>query len=60
MTKVDRAKLYGYKELLVLDENGETCEMATLAEDGHTVVGKGGTGMGYLSADGQWCDKSQS
>lgn len=59
MTKVDRAKLYGYKELLVLDENGETCEMATLAEDGHTVVGKGGTGMGYLSADGQWCDKSQ-
>lgn len=58
MTKVDRAKLYGYKELLVLDENGQPCEMATLAEDGHTIVGKGGTGMGYLSADGNWCDKS--
>ena len=31
MTKVDRAKLYGYKEIEVFDEQGEKCEMATLA-----------------------------
>ncbi len=59
MQKVDRAKLYGYKEVEMLDEHGDKCEMATLAEDGHTIIGRGGTGIGYLSADGLWCDKSE-
>ena len=58
MSKVDRSKLYGFKELDVLDEQGSKCELATLAGDGHTVVGKGGTGLGYLSVDGAWCEKS--
>ena len=57
MNKVDRSKLYGYKELEVVDDNGQPCEMATLADDGRTLVGRGGTGIGYLSADGNWCDK---
>ncbi len=43
----------------MLDEHGDKCEMATLAEDGHTIIGRGGTGIGYLSADGLWCDKSE-
>ena len=58
MSKVDRSKLYGFKELEVLDEQDRKCELATLAADGHTVVGKGGTGIGYLSVDGEWCQKS--
>ena len=58
MSKVDRSKLYGFKELDVLDEQGVKCELATLAGDGHTVVGKGGTGIGYLSVDGAWCEKT--
>jgi hypothetical protein len=58
LTKVDRSKLYGYKEVEVQDERGRTCELATLAGDGRTVVGRGGTGIGYVSADGEWCDKS--
>jgi hypothetical protein len=59
MTKVDRAKLYGYKEVEVRNEDGELCELATLADDGHTIVPKGGTGMGFLSADGSWSEKSE-
>ncbi len=59
MQKVDRAKLYGYKEVEILDEHGTKCEVATLADDGHTLIGRGGTGFAYLSSDGQWCDKSQ-
>lgn len=59
MSKVDRSRLYGYKELEVLDEQGRRCELATLADDGRTVVGRGGTGLGYLDADGRWCDKSR-
>ena len=58
MHKVDRTRLYGFKELLVLDEDNEPCELTTLAEDGKTLIGKGGTGIGYLDADGSWVDKS--
>lgn len=58
-TKIDRSKLYGYKEVEVLDDQDRKCELATLADDGRTVVGRGGTGIGYVSADGGWCDKSQ-
>lgn len=58
MNKIDRSKLYGYKEVEVLDESGAACDLATLAEDGRTVVGRGGTGLGYVDADGLWCEKS--
>ena len=59
MTKVDRTKLYGYKEIEVLDESQHKCELATLAEDGRTVVGKGGTAMAYLDVDGNWCERNE-
>lgn len=58
MHKVDRSRLYGFKELLVLDEDGDPCELNTLAEDGKTLIGKGGTGIGYLDADRNWVEKS--
>lgn len=59
MVKVDRSKLYGFKELEVIDDSQQPCDLATLADDGKTVIGKGGTGIGYVSADGLWCDKTQ-
>lgn len=58
MHKVDRSRLYGFKELLVLDEAGDPCELNTLAEDGKTLIGKGGTGIGYLDADRNWVEKA--
>jgi hypothetical protein len=59
LNKVDRAALYGHKEVEVLDEGGNVCELATLADDGRTVVGRGGTAIGYLSADHEWCEKAK-
>lgn len=59
LAKIDRSKLYGYKEIEVLDEDGNRCELATLADDGRTVVGRGGTGLGCVDADGLWSDKSK-
>lgn len=59
MNKVDRTRLYGSKEQLVLDESEAPCELATLADDGQTLIGKGGTTIGWIDADGNWCDKSQ-
>ncbi len=57
MQKVDREKLYGFKETEVRDEEGRACELATLADDGCTLIGRGGTGFGYRSATGLWCEK---
>jgi hypothetical protein len=57
LNKIDRSRLYGFKETEALAEEGHRCELATLADDGCTVVGRGGTGIGQLSADGLWCDK---
>lgn len=59
LSKVDRARLYGYKDVEALDDQGRRCELATLAADGRTVVGRGGTALAQLSPDGTWCDKSQ-
>jgi hypothetical protein len=59
MEKVDRAKLYGFKETEVLDDQSQRCVLATLAQDGHTVIGRGGTGLGNLTVDGTWIEKSQ-
>ena len=57
MNKVDRSRLYGSKSLRVLDDSGKECELATLADDGKTLIGKGGTGIGYVTADGNWTHK---
>ena len=55
---MDRGKLCGYKEIEVLDEQEHRRQLATLADNGRTVVGRSSTGIGYIPADGDWCDKS--
>jgi hypothetical protein len=57
--KIDRSKLYGYVETEVHDEAGKPCELATLIGDGHSIVGKGGAALAYLSADGLWRTRSE-
>lgn len=59
LNKVDRSKLYGYKDLEVLDDQGRPCELATLAGDGRTVVGKGGAAFANLTVDGAWVEKAE-
>jgi hypothetical protein len=59
MSKVDRTKLYGFKEIEVLDSKGQRCELATLAQDGHTTIGRGGACFGHLTVDGTWIERGQ-
>jgi hypothetical protein len=58
LEKVERSKLYGYVDTEVVDEAGKRCELGTLIADGHSVVGKGGTALAYLSPNGQWRKKA--
>jgi hypothetical protein len=59
LTKVAREKLYGYKETEAVDDHDRRCTLATLADDGRTLVGRGGVSFAYLTAERHWRDKSQ-
>jgi hypothetical protein len=57
LTKVERSDLYGFVEIETLDEQGRPCALATLADDGKTIIGTSGSAMVTLSPDGDWLDK---
>jgi hypothetical protein len=59
LEKIDRARLYGYIETEIQDEANKRCELATLLGDGHSIVGKGGSAIAYLSAGGLWRTRAQ-
>lgn len=57
-TKVEREKLYGKKERVVVDENGRECDGAWLTPDGAVLVPMGGTA--HLWMDERWDAREQS
>jgi hypothetical protein len=57
-TKVEREKLYGKKERVVVDETGRECESAWLTPDGALLVPMGGTA--HLWVDERWDAREQS
>ncbi|GHV84714.1 hypothetical protein AGMMS50230_03220 [Spirochaetia bacterium] len=56
--KIDRSKLYGWTELKALDENGRECRMVNMDETGTLIIPKGGLGLGILSPDRSWVDRT--
>ncbi len=56
---VDRAKLYGRKERVILDENGAPCVGAYLTADGAALVPPGGTAHLYVDEYFDTIDRSQ-
>ena len=52
--KVNRTKLYGSRSIETLDMDGNECSLATLLDDGKTLVPYGGTALGYINPDGEW------
>jgi len=58
LEKVDRADIYGYAEVETYSDAGRPCKLATLAQDGKTLVGPGGTATAYVSPDGLWLERT--
>jgi hypothetical protein len=58
-TKIERKKLYGWTETLALDDHDNECRMVSTDESGIMIIPKGGTGIGILSPDGKWVNRSQ-
>lgn len=57
-TKVEREKLYGRRERVVVDENGRECDAAWLTPDGAVLVPMGGTAHVWL--DDKWEAREQT
>jgi hypothetical protein len=56
--KVDRSKLYGWTELKALDDSGRECRIVSMDESGTVIIPKGGLGLGILSPDMDWVERS--
>ena len=56
--KIDRSKLYGWTALKALDDNGKDCKLVNMDENGSIIIPKGGLGLGILSPEKEWIDRS--
>jgi hypothetical protein len=56
--KLDRKKLYGWREIVALDDDGRECRMVNMDETGTLVIPKGGLGLGILSPENEWVERS--
>jgi len=56
--KLDRKKLYGFTEKVVLDNKDNDCKTLSLYPDLAMVIPKGGIGLGTISEAGKWIEKS--
>jgi len=54
---VNRRKLYGSVEIETLDADGGVCKLASLANDGKTIIPYGGTAAGYINPEGEWLQR---
>ena len=59
LIKIERSKLYGSSLTLAFDENGEKCELMSLANDGKTLFGEGGSAIQTMTLDGEVIEKSE-
>lgn len=59
LNKIDRRKLYGSVDIETRDVDGNRCGLATLANDGKTLIPFGGTALGYIGADGEWVERGE-
>ena len=59
LQKIDRGKIYGTVNIQTVDHEGSEVELFSLARDGRTVIGLGGTGAGYINKDGYWVESGE-
>ena len=56
--KLDRKKLYGWVDKVVLDNNDNECKSLSLYPEMSMIIPSGGVGLGSISHDGTWVEKS--
>ena len=53
LEKLERAKLYGVRRRLAVDEKGRTCSRASLTDDGQVLLRSGMMAQGWFDTDGR-------
>lgn len=56
--RVNRKKLYGWTEIVALDEDGRPCQLVSTDDTGSLIIAGGGTAIGILSPRGEWVERS--
>ncbi len=56
--KLDRKKLYGWKEVVAVDKDNNQCIKATLDESGSFVIPKGGIALGTVDVNSNWVESA--
>lgn len=58
-SRLDRARLYGNRRRVALDQAGQPCLKAALTVDGLYLLQSGMTAQGYFDEAGRWLQKSE-
>ncbi|MDR2947833.1 MAG: hypothetical protein LBV71_01365 [Prevotella sp.] len=58
-TKLDRSKVYGTTERVILDDKNQVCKAVSMDESGTIIIPKGGISMGILDEHMNWVDRDQ-
>jgi hypothetical protein len=57
ISKVDRNKVYGHVEEVISDNNGELCTVASILDDGQTIIVSGATALKTVNSDNREVSK---
>lgn len=57
--KLNRKKLYGWKDVVPYDQNNEECRVYSIDESGTFIIPRGGSSLGMIDDQGRWVDKSE-
>jgi hypothetical protein len=58
IVRLDRKKLYGWKDIVAIGPDGNECIRMDIDETGSFIIPKGGKAMGNIGENGKWVDKA--
>lgn len=58
-TKLERSKVYGSTEKVVLDDNNQPCKTVSMDESGTVIIPKGGIAMGTVDQNLNWVERNE-
>ena len=58
-SKLDRSKVYGFTEKIMLDDKNQVCKAVSMDESGTIIIPKGGISLGMLDDDMNWVERGQ-
>ncbi|NDV57653.1 hypothetical protein [Bacteroides sp. 519] len=58
-TKLERSKVYGSTDKVILDDNNNECKAVSMDESGTIIIPKGGIALGIVDENLRWVERSE-